>query len=183
MAHDFSSFKKRVAEIHEWLGNEFVAIRTGRATPALLDNVKVESYGTLVLLQQVGSVGVEDARTIRITPWDAGMVKDIEKAVAAADLGVSVGSDEKGVRVTFPELTSERRGQLVKLAKQKHEEARVSIRGARDEAIKDIEKKEKDGEIGKDEKFSAKEALQKEVDTANKALDEMLDRKEKEIAE
>lgn len=183
MALDFPTFKQRITEVEHWLGEEFATIRTGRATPALLDGVRVESYGTLVPLNQTASIGVEDARTIRITPWDAGMVKEIEKAVADADLGVSVGSDEKGVRVTFPELTSERREQLVKLAKAKHEDARVSVRGARDEEVRDLEEKEKNGEISEDEKFAAKEKLQKEVDGINKRLEDMLKHKETEISQ
>lgn len=182
MTLEFPTFKKRIEEVERWLGEEFATIRTGQATPALLDGIKVESYGTLVPLNQVASVGVEDARTIRITPWDAGMVKEIEKAIAESDLGVGVGSDEKGVRVTFPELTSERREQLLKLAKAKHEDARVSVRAARDEEVRDLEEKEKKGEVSEDEKFTGKDKLQKEVDAVNKRLEDMLKRKEEEIS-
>lgn len=183
MSYDLKVFEGRVREVEEWLRKELSSVRTGRATPTLLDTVKVESYGTHVPLQQAANVGVEDARTIRVTPWDAGMVKEVEKAITNADLGVSVTTDEKGVRVIFPELTSERRTQLLKIAKGKHEEARVSLRGARDDVVKDIDAKQKSGELSEDERFAAKETLQKHVDSMNKKLDELIEHKEKEIAQ
>ena len=181
--YNLSEFEKRIHEVEEWLKRELSSVRTGRATPTLLDAVKVESYGTHVPLAQAASVGVEDARTIRVTPWDAGMVKEIEKAITNADLGVSVSADEKGVRVIFPELTSERRAQLLKIAKGKHEEARVSLRGARDETVRDIDAEHKSGVLSEDARFNAKEDLQKKVDAANKILDEIINAKEKEIAQ
>ncbi len=174
-------FNARMKEIAEWLGNEYAGIRTGQATPALLDSVKVDSYGTKVPLNQVGSVGVEDARTLRVSTWDAGTIGAIETAINESDLGVSVATDSSGLRVIFPELTSERRDQLLKLAKQKLEDARVSVRGARDEAIKDLEKQEKDGDLSKDGLFSEKEEIQKQVDLANKQLEDLYNHKESEI--
>lgn len=183
MTYDLQTFEDRVTGVEEWLKKELSSVRTGRATPTLLDGVKVESYGTHVPLVQTANVGVEDARTIRVTPWDAGMVKEVEKAITNADLGVSVSVDEKGVRVIFPELTSERRTQLLKIAKGKHEEARVSLRGARDEVVRDIEAQEKAGALSNDERFTAKEELQKKVDEANKKLDELIAHKEKEVAQ
>lgn len=181
MAYSFSGFDARAKEAVEWLGKEFSVIRTGRATPALLDSIQVESYGARVPLNQVGSVTVEDARTLRIAPWDAGAVKTIEKAITDADFGVSVAADDKGVRVIFPELTSERRAQLLKLAKARLEEARVSLRSARDEAVKDMDKQEKEGGLTNDEKFRAKEELQKHVDRAGGELSALFAKKETEI--
>lgn len=183
MAYDFKRFDERVKEIDTWLTREFTGIRTGRATPALLDLVSVEAYGSRMPIQQVGSVSVEDPRTLRVSIWDASLVKEAEKGITAADLGVSVVTDSSGLRVIFPTLTSERRVQLLKLAKAKLEEARVSIRGARDEAMKDIDAKEKGGEMSEDDKFGAKEDLQKRVDTANRSLESHYDLKEKEIQE
>lgn len=176
------AFSKRAKETIDWLRNEFTTIRTGQASPALLDSIKVDSYGALVPINQVASVGVEDARTLRVSPWDAGMVKPIEGAITEADLGVSVATDSSGLRVIFPELTADRRTQLVKLAKQKHEEARVSIRSARDESMKAIEAAEKAGDISEDEKFSFKEQLQKVVEETNETLDAVLKDKEAEIS-
>ncbi len=181
MTYDFKPFDARLTESKEWLTKEFSAIRTGRATPAFLDMVHVESYGARVSLNQVGSVGNEDARTLRVSLWDTGQIKHVEKAIMDANLGVSVMSDDKGIRVIFPELSSERRVQLMKLAKAKLEDARVAIRKARDEAMKDIDAKEKEGDMGEDEKFALKEAVQKRIDTANKNFDELLSRKETEI--
>lgn len=181
MAYSFTSFDGRAGEVVEWLGKEFAVIRTGRATPALLDGVQVESYGARAPINQMSSVTVEDARTLRISPWDASAIKAIEKAITDADFGVSVAVDDKGVRVIFPELTSDRRAQLLKLAKSRLEEARVSLRKARDEVVKDIDQKEKEGALSGDEKFRAKEDLQKRVDRANENLNSLFEKKEKEI--
>jgi len=177
-----NEFEKRLKEIEQWLGSEYASIRTGQATPALLDGVKVESYGSMMQINQVGSVGVEDARTLRVSPWDASMIKALETAIRDADLGVSVATDSSGLRVIFPELTGERRTQLLKLAKSKLEDARVSVRSARDEIMKDIEKQEKDGELSEDEKFAQKDTIQKLVDTANRNLESVYDKKEAEIS-
>jgi len=181
MAYDTQKFETRAKEIITWLEKEYMGIRTGQASPMLLDKIQVESYGTKVPLQQIGTVGVEDARTLRISVWDASQVKAVETAITEADLGVSVSADSSGIRVIFPELTGERREQLLKLAKSKHEEARVSLRGARDEAMKEIDKLEDAGDMSEDEKFDTKEKIQKSVDTHNKSLDELLGAKEKEI--
>lgn len=182
MAYDFKYLKEKVAEVETWLQQEFFGIRTGRATPALLDNIRVEAYGSQMPLNQVASVGVEDARTLRIAPYDATLAKDIERAISQSDLGVSVGADERGVRVSFPELTSERRAQLIKLVKDKLEDARISVKKVREEVWDDIQKKEKAKEMAEDEKFRAKDEMQKIVDEANRRLDEMAERKEKEIS-
>lgn len=182
MSYNFSEFKKRIASVEEWLSKEFSSLRTGRANPALLDSVKVESYGAWMPVSQIGSVATEGPRTIRISPYDASQTKHLEKAISAANLGVSVSADEKGVRVNFPELTGERREQLVKSAKQKLEDARVSLRMERDKVKSDIEKKTKGGELTQDDEKRSKLEMQKFVDEANRKLDELLAKKEKEIA-
>lgn len=181
MAYDFKSFDKRLSEIVERAGKELSGVRTGRAAPAILDSVQVEVYGSRMAINQVASVSVEDARTIRIAPFDMSQAKEIEKAITVANLGLSVGSDEKGVRVFFPELTSERRAELVKLAKEKVEECRGAVRFARDDTWGDIQKQEKDKKMSEDDKFRAKDEMQKRVDAANGKLDNALVRKEKEI--
>lgn len=175
-------FDIRSKEILDWLGVEFSGIRTGQAAPALLDSVKVENYGSSVPINQMATVAVEDARTLRISLWDASQVKNVETAIRAADLGVSLATDSSGLRVIFPELTSERRVQLLRLAKQKHEDARVSVRSTRDEIMKDIDRQEKAGEISEDERFNHKESIQKKVDILNNKLDELLAAKETEIS-
>jgi ribosome recycling factor len=182
MAYDFKGFETNIKNILEKLGRELAGVRTGRATPAILDSVTVESYGTRMNISQVANVNVEDARTLRITPWDMSNAKEIEKAITMANLGLSVGMDEKGVRVNFPDLTGERRAQLIKVAKEKVEEAKAQLRGARDTIWNDIQKREKDGKMGEDDKFRAKEDMQKRVDAANKQFDDALERKEKEMS-
>lgn len=172
---------KKLEEKLEWLQKEYSGIRTGQANPGLLDAVKVESYGTRVSLQQVGSVSIEDARTLRISLWDTSQVAGVEKSIREADLGVSVVADSAGLRVIFPELTSDRRAQLLKLSKSKLEEARVSVRSVRDEAMKDLESKFKANEISEDDKFSIKEKIQKSVEDYNNKLESLLIRKEKEL--
>lgn len=181
MAYDFKPFEKRIGEVVAHAQAQLAGIRTGRAAPAILDGVQVESYGSRMGINQVASVSVEDARTLRIAPWDASLAKEIEKAITMANLGLSVSTDERGVRVSFPELTAERRAALVKLAKEKVEESRASLRVARDEVWGDIQRREKDGEIPEDDKFRAKDDMQKRVDAANQQFDSMLEKKEKEI--
>lgn len=179
--YNFTALKKQIEETKEHLVREYAGIRSGRAAPALLDGVSVESYGSKMTLAQVASITVEDARTIRVAPWDASQIKAIEKAVTDANLGVSTGSDDKGVRVFFPELTSERREQMIKLMRQKLEDARVALRRARDEVWNDIQKKEKASELSEDEKFRAKEEMEKLVKEGNTALEALADKKEKEL--
>lgn len=182
MAYDFKAFDTRIQEIEAHLTKELGGIRTGRAAVAILDGIQVESYGTRMPVNQVANISIEDARTLRIAPWDASQVKEIEKAIGQANLGLSLAVDEKGVRVVFPELTSERRTALVKLAKERVEESRASLRVARDEVWSDIQKQERDGEIPEDDKFRFKDEMQKKVDAANGRFDEALARKEKEIS-
>jgi len=173
----------RGKEILEWLNTEYSGIRTGQATPALLDNIKVESYGSMMPLNQVGSVGVEDARTLRVSLWDVGGIPAVETALREADLGVSVATDSAGLRVIFPELTSDRRVQLIKLAKSKLEEGRVSVRSARDEIMKDLDKQQKDGDISEDDKFTQRESIQAKVDTVNTQLENLYMKKENEVSQ
>lgn len=179
--YNFTKFNQKSKDIESWLQKELGSIRTSRATPAILDGILVENYGAKVPINQVGNIASQDARTLFITPWDNGAIKEIEKAITTAGLGLSVSAVDTGVRVSFPELTSERRETLIKLAKAKLEEARISVRKARDEIQKEIEAGEKVGTIGEDEKFKLKNELQKLVDSLNAKLSESADRKEKEI--
>lgn len=172
----------KLKEVREWLEKEYVGIRTGQATPALLDSIKVESYGSFMNLNQVGSVGVEDARTLRIGVWDKQVIASIERAIREADLGVSTASDSDGVRVIFPELTSERRVQLLKLAKAKLEDARIAVRNVRDESMKHIDKQQKDGEISEDERYAAKDSIQQQIETINRTLEGLFTQKETELS-
>ena len=181
MNYDFKHFDEKLAGAREWLGREYKGLRTGRATPAILDGVSISAYGSMMPLKQAANVSVEDARTLRVTPWDLGLVKDIERGITAANLGLGMVTDQSGVRVTFPELTADRRQELIKVAKAKLEDARTTVRLARDEVWKDIQEKERASELTEDDKFTLKEQMQKKVDTMNEELEKAFDAKEKEM--
>lgn len=182
MNYDFKTFDGKVAAAREWLVKEYRGLRSGRATPAILDGVSVSAYGGAAPLKSVAALGIEDARTLRVQPFDPSLAKDIERGITAANLGVGTVSDGATIRVTFPELTLERRGEFVKLAKGRLEEARAAVRIARDEAWKDIQKREKEGTLTEDDKFSLKDELQKRVDKANEDLEKAFESKEKEMS-
>ena len=182
MTYNFSGLKKEIEEIQIWFSKELSHIRTGRATPSILDSVRVESYGAQVPINHVAGVTVTDARGILVTPWDKNHIKAIETAIINAGLGISTAANNEGVRVIFPELTSENRDALKKIVKKKHEEARVSLRSARDLVWEDIQKKEREGEIPEDDKFRFKNEMQKIIDETNKKLDETVEQKEREIS-
>ena len=183
MAYDFSKLKEDIKETEEWLARELSGVRTGRATPALLDGIKPDAYGSRTPIRELANISVEDARTLRIIPWDKALLKVIEKGITDADLGIGVSTDDQGLRVLFPELTSERRIQLSKIAGDKTEQARVTLRGHRTDAIKALEATEKEGGMGKDEVVRLKAEIQKFIDAGNDALTQALEKKETEISQ
>ena len=180
--YDFKQFDVKTSGAKEWLAKEYRGLRTGRAALAILDSVQVEAYGSMMPLKQAASIGVEDARTLRVSVYDTSIMKDVERAIVGANLGVGTVADASGIRVTFPELTGERRQEFVKLAKGKLEEARTTVRMARDDAWKEIQTKEKEGTLTEDDKFSLKEELQKRVDGANGELEKAFEKKEEEMS-
>ena len=182
MAYDFSELTKDLEAAEQHLSHELTNIRTGRATPAILDSVRPEAYGVRTPLTQIASVSIEDARTLRIIAWDKDLGKAIEKAITDANLGVSVSADDKGVRATFPELTAERRILLGKIIGEKLEQAKVVIRNHRSDVIHALEAAEKEGEISKDDLFRFKEEVQKLVDASVAKLDGAAEKKRIEIA-
>lgn len=179
---DFKTLDASIKETEEWLVRELSSVRTGRATPAILDTIKPEIYGSRTPINQVAAVNIEDARTLRIVPWDKSVTKIIEAAITQADLGVGVGSDDQGLRVTFPELTAERRTMLLKVANDKLEQARITLRGHRTDTLKALDAAEKEGGMGKDEHARFKEDIQKRIDAANVALDALGKKKETEVS-
>ena len=179
--YDFSNLKLKIKETESWLSNEFLHVRTGRATPSMLDGVLVEAYGSSLPINQVAGISLEDARTIRITPWDMSMAKAIEKGITAANLGVSVSLDEKGARVSFPSLTTETRTQFVKIAKQKLEDAKVAIRLERNKVNDDLQAKKKNGEMGEDDMMRQKNEMEKIVKEGMDRLEVATSKKETEI--
>jgi ribosome recycling factor len=177
MAYSFSNFSTQGKEIVEWLKREYTGISTGRATPAILDLVSVESYGSRTAIPHVASVTIEDPRTLRVAPWDKTQLKAIETALRDADLGLSVSVDDMGLRIFFPQLTTERRTQLVKVLKDRLEDARVKVRMLRQETQKYIEAEG----LPEDDAKRANDELQKKVDEYNKLLEEVFAKKESEV--
>lgn len=178
---NFSELKEKSKDIESWLAKELSAIRTGRANSAILDFVRVEAYGSRMEVKELANIVVEDAKSVKIEPWDISVGKSIEKAITSSNLGLSVSPYDKGLRIIFPELTAERREQFIKVAKQKLEEAKVSLRTLRDKTWKAIEDKEKEGGMGEDDKFRLKDEMQKIIDESGKKLEEMAGKKETEI--
>lgn len=177
MAYNFSDFKTALKRVEEWLSKEYSGVHTGRATPTLLDTISVESYGSYQPIKNVGTISIEDPKTLRIVPWDKSVIKEIERAITAANLGLSVAPDQDGVRIIFPMLTTENRQKLVKVLKEKLEDARISVRKEREEAST----KMKAADLPEDDMFRAKEEMQKYVDETNKNLEAIFEKKEHEV--
>lgn len=181
MAYNFTQTKEEFSKIEDWLKTQYSQISTGRANPALVDSVMVESYGSFQPIKNIASITIEEARVLRISPWDKGAVKEIERALQQSGLPLSVISDSNGIRASIPQLTEESKRGVVKLVKEKLEEARVSIRLERQRVDKDIDVQEKAGEFAEDDKFRAKDELQKLVDDANRKMEELFQKKETDI--
>lgn len=167
----------------EHLQQELTGIRTGKANPALLDSVKVNYFGQQVPLKQVASIGVPDARLITIQPWDKTVIGEIEKAILASELGLNPQNDGTLIRLPIPQLTEERRKDLVKVVKRLGEETKVAIRNIRRSVNEDIKNLEKKHEISEDEMHTNQEETQKLTDRYIKRVDEVVATKEKEIME
>jgi ribosome recycling factor len=172
--YDLANIKENLQKVVAWLKTEYGSVHTGQASPVILDSIKIESYGSFQPIKNVASIQVEDPRTLRVNPWDRNHVSLIDKAIVAADLGLSVSVDGNGMRVHFPQLTEETRARIVKALKQKLEDARVSVRKEREAAIKDIEA----NLSSEDAQKSTKDQLQKLVDDANRQLEEVFKAKE-----
>ena len=181
MAYQFSQFKEEIKKINEWLAKEYSSLHTGRATPAVLDGIMVDSYGSLSPIKNVASINIEDPRTLRIAPWDKNQIKEIEKALQVADIGLSIVADSDGIRAIFPMLTTENREKLVKILKEKMEDARISLRKAREEIQNDIRDQEKAGTLTEDEKFRGTDELQKYTDEANANFEALFEKKKVEV--
>jgi len=181
MQYNFSNFKIELKKVVEFLGKEYSQLNVGRATPSVLDGIAVESYGSYVTLNTVASVSIEDPKTLRIAPWDKNLVKNIEKSIMAGNLGLSVATDDSGIRVIFPQLTTETRRNLVKVLKEKLEEARITVRKERENIWNEVQALEKSGKLTEDEKFRAKDDLQKIIDEMNGNLGALFEKKEKEV--
>ena len=162
---------------------EFATIRAGRANPNMFSKLVAEYYGTPTPIQQLASFSAQDARTILVAPYDMGALQAIEKAIRDSDLGVNPSNDGKSIRCVFPELTEERRKEYIKIAKTKAEDGKVSVRNIRRNAKQDLEKLEKDGEVGKDDVTGAEKRLDGLTKKHTDEIDEMLKNKEAELLE
>lgn len=167
----------------EHLKRELSTMRTGRASIALLDNVKVDYYGTVTPLKQVGTLSTPEPRLITIQPWDVKLIKEIEKALAASNLGVTPSNDGKIIRVPLPPLTEERRKELIKICKKHGEDTKVHIRTVRREANEELKKLQKDGKMSEDDLRRAEAEIQKLTDQYIEKVDHVLKKKEEEILE
>ena len=163
--------------------NEFKRVRTGRASPSLLDGIRVEYYGTMTPLNQMASLSAPESRLITIQPWDVSVIKDIEKAILKSDLGLTPSNDGKLIRISIPPLTEEGRKQLVKVIYKKSEEHRVAVRNIRRDSNDLLKGLKKDSEISEDDAFRAQDQVQKITDKYIKLIDDVCKEKEKEILE
>ncbi len=175
MAYNTQNFKNELKKIEEWLSKELTQLQTGRATPMVLDSVMVDSYGSKMPIKNVAAITLEDPKTLRIAPWDKTQIRSIEQAIQEANLGLSVLSDSDGVRAIFPMLTTETRAKLVKVVKEKLEDARISVRKIRADEIDNTK------DMSEDEAHRAKDEIQKAVDEANKNLEAIFTKKENEV--
>ncbi|MDF2820690.1 MAG: ribosome recycling factor [Clostridiales bacterium] len=181
MSENLKQFEDKMNKSIDALAEEFTSIRAGRANPHILDKLKVDYYGTPSSLQQVANVSVPEPRMIQIQPWESSLIKLIEKAILQSDLGLNPTNDGKAIRIMFPELTEERRKDLVKDIKKKGEAAKVAIRNIRRDANDLFKKQNKASEVTEDELKTLEEKSQKLTDKAIADIDKMIDVKSKEI--
>ena len=178
---DYNIIKEKMDKSIENLKEKFAEVRAGRANPAILNKVKIDYYGTPTPINQVAGISVPEARMIVIQPWDVSILKEIEKAILASDIGINPNNDGKVIRLTFPELTEERRKELVKDIKKLAEEAKISVRNSRRDGIDLAKKIGKDGEMTEDEVKQAENKIQELTDKSIEEIDKILSNKENDI--
>ncbi len=178
---DYNQIEEKMEKTISILEENFAEIRAGRANPAILNKVKVDYYGVPTPINQVAGISVPEARMIVIQPWDASILKAIEKAILTADIGINPNNDGKLIRLTFPELTEERRKEIVKDIKKLTEEAKIAIRAIRRDGMDLAKKEQKDGNMTEDEEKQAEDKIQKLTDKKVAIIDELSSKKEKDI--
>lgn len=178
---NLTQYEEKMSKSVETLLNDYASIRAGRANPHVLDKITVDYYGTPSTMQQVANVSVPEARMIQIQPWESSLIKDIEKAILCSDLGITPTNDGKTIRLVFPELTEERRKELVKDVKKKGEAAKVAVRNIRRDANDSFKKQNKAGEISEDELKQLEDKIQKLTDKYVAEIDKAIDSKSKEL--
>jgi len=180
---EYKDIENKMVKAISALKEELVGIRAGRANPAILDKITVDYYGVPTPINQLGSISVPEARVIVIQPWDAKILKDIEKAIQKSDIGINPSNDGKVIRLIFPVLTEERRKELTKQVKKIGENAKVAIRNVRRDALEDFKTQKKNGEITEDDLKVAENDIQKLTDKYIEEVDKLVELKEKEIME
>lgn len=175
------AIKPSFNEALDHLKHELSALRTGRANPVLVEDLEVEHYGVKQPLKALAAISVPEPRQIHIQPWDKGAMEPIQKAIQQSNLGMNPIADSTGIRLTLPQLTEERRRDLLKILGQKLEEAKIAVRRIREDALKELDKLEKEKKLSKDDHFRGKGEIQKLVDETNTKIEEQGDQKEKEI--
>ncbi len=173
--------KRRMEKSVEAVAQQLARLRSGKATPALLEGIKVDYYGTMVPINQIASISTPEPRLLVVHPWDKSAVPAVEKAIQASDLGLTPNSDGTVIRIPIPPLTEERRRELVKVAKKIAEEGKVAIRNIRREIIEDIKTRQKEGELPEDDSFRLQEKVQEITEKYSKKIDELFKAKEEEI--
>ena len=181
MNEEIKEYEDKMEKTLNALENDFSTIRAGRANPHILDKIRVDYYGSPSPLQQVANVSVPEPRMIQIQPWDASLVKDIEKAIMTSDLGITPTNDGKTIRLVFPELTEERRKELVKDIKKKGENAKVAVRNIRRDANDAVKKNGKANDMSEDEIKNLEDSVQKMTDKYIEKIDATVEAKSKEI--
>ena len=180
---EYKVYEEKMKKSIESVKNDFAAVRAGRANAAVLNRISVDYYGTPTPIQQVGSVASPDPRTLVITPWDGSLLRAIEKAILESDLGINPQNDGKCIRLSFPQLTEERRKELIKQVKKYAEDAKVAVRNVRRDAVDFVKKAQKKGELTEDDQKKAEKDIQDLTDKFTKRVDEMCGKKEKELME
>ena len=178
---DYTNLKEKMEKSISVYSERLSEVRAGRANPAILNKVKIDYYGTPTPINQVAGVSVPEARLIVIQPWDVSILKEIEKAILASDIGINPNNDGKVIRLVFPELNEERRKEIVKDIRKMAEEAKVAIRSIRRDAIDEAKTMQKNSEISEDDLKIAEDNIQKLTDKYVEEIDSILDKKEKEV--
>ena len=181
MEEKIKVYEEKMNKSYDALQNEYSSIRAGRANPHVLDKLRVDYYGSPTPLQQVGNISVPEPRMLLIQPWDKSLIKPIEKAILTSDLGINPNNDGSAIRLIFPELTEERRKELVKTVKKYTEEAKVQIRNVRRDAMDKFKAQKKDGEITEDDMELAEDKIQKLTDKMIAKIDKAVEAKTQEI--
>jgi len=179
----YDEYERKMKKTVEMLSEQFSAIRAGRANAAVLDHIKVDYFGTATPINQIAAISTPDPRTLLITPWDMSSLKELEKAIMASDLGINPANDGRVLRLAFPQLTEERRRDLIKQVNKYAEESKIAVRNIRRDAVENAKSEKKKGEMTEDDLADTEKDLQKLTDNYIKEIDKVMDKKQKELTE